>query len=292
MTLKPQSLSRRRREVRAASPCDSAFGRCFAFRRGRLRDDCCSLVKLSHRGRGERERSVDAQWSARCRRRTGSPGWELSWRESESDVEYYPESTILHDNGEALLVSLASYKLTYDEMARLWRCDIAVNRGFSGWLALALYRHQPHSVAGLHLSRTATWVYARQFESEVFTYLRRSGYLEVRSGPIYDRHVDFDIVEGELSDDSILVEAKEPVVMEAYEIAGCGCLLPWGRCARRTEAPLHPRGGAFGSSGNGSFHAAVGSASAMAPLRARPNRSFASDLFRGHGWPSKSPTPC
>ncbi|HEV2707287.1 MAG TPA: hypothetical protein VGV59_15305, partial [Pyrinomonadaceae bacterium] len=52
-------------------------------------------------------------------------------------------------------VSVAPHAVGYDEVRRLWYCDIEINPGDSyfPFVRLALARYQPNSIAGVHLSR-------------------------------------------------------------------------------------------------------------------------------------------
>lgn len=54
-------------------------------------------------------------------------------------------------------VSVAPHAVGYDEVRRLWYCDIEINPGDSyfPFVRLALARYQPNSIAGVHLSRVA-----------------------------------------------------------------------------------------------------------------------------------------
>jgi hypothetical protein len=54
-------------------------------------------------------------------------------------------------------VSVAPHAVAYDEVRRLWYCDIEINPGNSYYpfVRLALARYQPNSVAGVHLSRVS-----------------------------------------------------------------------------------------------------------------------------------------
>jgi hypothetical protein len=54
-------------------------------------------------------------------------------------------------------VSVAPHAVGYDEVRRLWYCDIEINPGDSyfPFVRLALARYQPNSLAGVHLSRVA-----------------------------------------------------------------------------------------------------------------------------------------
>jgi hypothetical protein len=52
-------------------------------------------------------------------------------------------------------VSVAPHAVGYDEVRRLWYCDIEINPGDSyfPFVRLALARYQPNSIEGVHLSR-------------------------------------------------------------------------------------------------------------------------------------------
>lgn len=89
-------------------------------------------------------------------------------------------------------LALASYALRWDDDQSLWYCDVVLGSDFTGWIGLALYRHQPHAHEGYQLSTGAAFVYARVLQSETVAWLRQDGRLRVTLGPIFDSTISFE----------------------------------------------------------------------------------------------------
>lgn len=89
-------------------------------------------------------------------------------------------------------LALASYALRWDDDQSLWYCDVVLGSDFTGWIGLALYRHQPHAHEGYQLSTGAAFVYARVLQSETVAWLRQDGRLRVTIGPIFDSTMSFE----------------------------------------------------------------------------------------------------
>ncbi len=92
-------------------------------------------------------------------------------------------------------LSLASYALRWDDAQKLWFCDVELGNDFTGWIGLALYRHQPQAHEGMQLSRSPAWVYSLMLQGERVTWLRQNGILAVTIGPVFDRTVSFEAEE-------------------------------------------------------------------------------------------------
>ena len=91
-------------------------------------------------------------------------------------------------------VSLASFELSYIPSLRLWNTHVLVTGAFVGWVGMAIYRHQPHSVIGREITRDPVFLYAQKLQDSIITYFTTEEFLKLRIGPIYDREVTFDLI--------------------------------------------------------------------------------------------------
>jgi hypothetical protein len=141
----------------------------------------------------------------------------------------------VQDVGTSTTVGLASYAPAFDERQQLWWCDVQIRSDFFGWLALAVYRHQPHSVSSRHLSRSPAWFYVRQLQEEIVTYSRREEFLEVRVGPTYDATISYDLCTVSQLSQSITSLPRRVATLAAVETDGA--TIHYVR-VRLTPAPL------------------------------------------------------
>ncbi|QXQ06944.1 hypothetical protein KX816_02455 [Sphingosinicellaceae bacterium] len=88
--------------------------------------------------------------------------------------------------------SLSSFAVQFDDAQGLWFCDVDLGNDFSGWIGLALYRHQPLAHEGLQLSRTGQFVYSKVLQGERVTWLRQGDQVRVTIGPVGDTTMDFE----------------------------------------------------------------------------------------------------
>jgi hypothetical protein len=92
-------------------------------------------------------------------------------------------------------LSLASYALAWDDSQKLWFCDAELGNDFTGWIGLALYRHQPQAHENLQLSPSAAWVYSLLLQGERVTWVRQNGITAVTIGPVFDTTLSFEAEE-------------------------------------------------------------------------------------------------
>ncbi|MCP1289661.1 hypothetical protein NK214_05600 [Chromobacterium sp. S0633] len=90
-------------------------------------------------------------------------------------------------------LALASLALHWDDVLKLWYCDLELAKPFAGWVGLALYRHQPHAHDGLQLSRSATWVYSMVIQGEQVSWVRHGDRVHVTIGPVFDKTLSFEV---------------------------------------------------------------------------------------------------
>lgn len=110
--------------------------------------------------------------------------------------EYVSDLPLTYLAGEQLRtvsVDFATFELTPNRVEGFWSCDIEVSADFFGWLKLALFRYQPQSVEGRHLSRIPTWAFVRQFQERVLIVTKIDGLIELKVGPYSDATVSFDL---------------------------------------------------------------------------------------------------
>ena len=88
-------------------------------------------------------------------------------------------------------LSLASFAVRYDVDQKLFYVDLIVAGGFFGWIKLALYRHQPHSVDGCHLSAMPTSVYASVAYDDPIVHQVEDDRWLVTIGPVFDTTVSY-----------------------------------------------------------------------------------------------------
>jgi hypothetical protein len=122
---------------------------------------------------------------------------------------------------DAAHLSLASYALCWDDTQKLWYCDIELGNDFTGWLGLALYRHQPHAHEGLQISQSAAWLCSQQLQGERVTWFRQAGILHVTIGPVYDRTLGFEAEQRRYENGISLTDtAPERLSFRSFEVDG------------------------------------------------------------------------
>jgi len=120
-----------------------------------------------------------------------------------NDVGYYDNIVVIPEGTGSrgktvsgpIVLAVASFRMTYDEQARLWYTSVLIRGEFFGWIKLALYRHQPHSLSGRELSAKPVNVYAAILEGEVITYVEHDRHMRIEIGPTHDRTVSYDVVQ-------------------------------------------------------------------------------------------------
>lgn len=120
-------------------------------------------------------------------------------------------------------VALASYALRWHEAQKLWYCDIHLAGGFSGWIGLALYRHQPLALEGRQISQTAAWLYSQQLQGERVSWFRQNDILHVTIGPVFDGTYHFEAEQRRYHDGVSLVSGEQPLErlqFERFEVDG------------------------------------------------------------------------
>ena len=120
-------------------------------------------------------------------------------------------------------LALASYALEWDDGQKLWFCDVELANDFTGWIGLALYRHQPQAHEGLQLSPSSAWIYSLLLQGERVTWVSQNGITAVTIGPVFDRTLDFEAEQRSYrSGVSALVDdkASERLAFERFEVDG------------------------------------------------------------------------
>lgn len=160
-------------------------------------------------------------------------------QQSQLDHTYYPEhclegalpiiyrdSVVRIPNGEdptIEVLSTASFGLRWDDVARLWYCDVEVAEGFFGWCGMALYRHQPHAHEAMQLSATPAWVYGAILHGDQLAWTERSGKLHVTVGPVFDRYTTYDLNSAEYRNGvrtNRAPRASQRISLQRYDVNG------------------------------------------------------------------------